>query len=134
MLLNSPVVKYVRLGQFALAIAIYLYYSLTPGDGLHLATSDKYLHFFGNLLLYLSCSVALFGRFRLRLLIALLIPYSLSIELCQYFSPGRSVDVMDMAANMAGLVTGFCLTSLARFAAQQFWPQAPDSGAAAEGC
>lgn len=111
-LLLSPVFIWIRRLQFPLAIIIFTYYALLPGTQIHLATSDKVTHFLGNATLYLSAWVALAGRYRLLLLIALLIPYSLFIELCQYFSPGRTVDTKDMVANVCGLWMGFCLAYL----------------------
>ncbi len=110
--LSSPTFTWIRRLQFPLAILIFTYYALLPGNQVSLSLSDKTTHFIGNATLYLSAWVALGGRFRLLLLISLLIPYSLLIEVCQYFSPGRTVDVRDMVANVCGLWMGFCLAYL----------------------
>lgn len=107
--LTSPLFTWICRLQFPLAIIIFTYYALLPGTQVHLVLSDKTTHFLGNATLYLSAWVALGGRFRLLLLISFLIPYSLFIELCQYFAPGRTVDVRDMVANVCGLWIGFCL-------------------------
>lgn len=108
----SPFFTWIRRLQFPLAIIIFTYYALMPGNQVHLAYSDKITHFAGNATLYLSAWVALGGRYRLLLLICLLIPYSLFIELCQHFSPGRAVDIKDMVANVCGLWMGFCAAYL----------------------
>ncbi|MEY4590500.1 MAG: hypothetical protein RL497_2576 [Pseudomonadota bacterium] len=120
----SPAFTWVRRLQFPLALVIFTYYALLPGTQIHLTSSDKITHFLGNATLYLSAWVALGGRFRLLLLISLLIPYSLFIELCQYFSPGRKVDIKDMVANICGLWMGFCLAYLLELIAKKmgFWP------------
>lgn len=108
----SPFFTWIRRLQFPLAIIIFTYYALLPGNQVHLVYSDKITHFAGNATLYLSAWVALGGRYRLILLISLLVPYSLFIELCQFFSPGRSVDIKDMVANICGLWMGFCVAYL----------------------
>jgi VanZ like family len=107
--LFSPFFTWIRRLQFPLAIIIFTYYALLPGNQIHLAYSDKITHFAGNATLYLSAWVALGGRYRLLLLISLLVPYSLVIELCQRFSPGRTVDFKDMVANVSGLWMGFLI-------------------------
>lgn len=71
--------------------------------------SDHTLHFFGNVLLFLSASVASFGRMKLGMLVLLLIPYSLLIELSQWLTPSRQVDSKDVIANMLGLTCGYML-------------------------
>lgn len=122
--LLSPYFTWIRRLQFPLAILIFTYFALLPGNQVHLAYSDKFTHFVGNATLYLSAWVALGGRYRLLLLISLLIPYSLFIELCQYFSPGRSVDGRDMVANVSGLWIGFCIAFILQriFARVGLWP------------
>jgi hypothetical protein len=123
----SPLFTWIRRLQFPLAIVIFTYYALLPGTQVHLTVSDKTVHFLGNAILYLSAWVALGGRFRLLLLVSLLIPYSLFIELCQYFSPGRTVDVRDMVANVSGLWIGFCLAFVLEKLALRtgLWPLIP---------
>jgi VanZ family protein len=111
-LMQHPAFNWIRRGQFFLAIGIFTYFALAPSQQIQISGGDKNLHFLGNMLLYLSAWVALYGKFRLRLLIGLLIPYSLAIELGQHFSPGRNVDSHDMLANMLGLLSGFFLAFL----------------------
>jgi VanZ family protein len=123
----SPLFTWIRRLQFPLAIVIFTYYALLPGSQVHLTVSDKTVHFLGNATLYISAWAALGGRFRLLLLVSLLIPYSLFIELCQYFSPGRTVDIRDMVANVCGLWIGFCLAFLLEKLAlwTGIWPLLP---------
>lgn len=129
--LVSPLFTWIRRLQFPLAIVIFTYYALLPGTQVHLVLTDKTTHFLGNATLYLSAWVALGGRFRLLLLISLLIPYSLFIELCQHFSPGRTVDWRDMVANVCGLWMGFCLAyGLEKIATYTgLWPLLPTKNA-----
>lgn len=74
--------------------------------------SDHTLHFFGNALLFLSASVAAFGRLKLGMLVLLLIPYSLLIELSQWLTPSRQMDSKDVIANMLGLTCGYILAHI----------------------
>jgi len=111
-LLKSRVFLYIRLGQFALALAIFAFAALMPGKYVPTVTTDKTMHFVGNILLMLSACVALMGRMKLGVLVLMLIPYSLAIEASQWFSPDRQVDWRDVVANMLGLGVGYVLSHL----------------------
>lgn len=113
--LKSRFFLYIRLGQFALALAIFAFAALMPGKYVPAVTTDKTMHLVGNTLLMLSACVALMGRMKLGILLLMLIPYSLLIEASQWLTPGRQVDIKDVAANMAGLGIGYVLSHLIEF-------------------
>lgn len=79
--------------------------------------SDKLMHFLGNILLFLSAYVAAGGRIKLWMVVALLIPYTIAIELSQSFTVSRHVDPRDAAANIGGLITGFVIA----WSLNKFW-------------
>ena len=110
--LKSRFFLYIRLGQFALALAIFAFAALMPGKYVPSVSTDKTMHFIGNVLLMLSACVALMGRMKLGLLLLMLIPYSLLIEASQWLTPGRQVDLKDVVANMLGLGAGYLLSHL----------------------
>lgn len=110
--LKSRFFLYIRLGQFALALTIFAVAALMPGKYVPTVSTDKTMHFVGNMLLMLSACVALMGRMKLGLLLLMLIPYSLLIEASQSFTPGRQVDLKDVTANMLGLGFGYLLSHL----------------------
>ena len=111
-LLKSRSFLYIRLGQFAFALAIFAFAALMPGKYVPAVSTDKTMHFIGNMLLMLSACVALMGRMKLGLLLLMLIPYSLLVEASQWFTPGRQVDLKDVVANMLGLGAGYVLSHL----------------------
>lgn len=102
----KPIVRSLRVGQFAIAVSIFTYFALVPSSALNTSQSDITLHFAGNFLLFLSAWLACYGRLNSWRLLLLLVPYSLLIELAQWLAPTRFVDSRDMLANMAGLATG----------------------------
>lgn len=121
-LLENRIFLVVRTGQFVLALIIFAYAALTSSPQMGVEYSDSTLHFVGNFLLIMSAFVATYGRFKLWLLVAFLVPYSLLIELSQYFAPQRHVDIRDLAANFMGLGTGFA----AAFVIQALWQRITD--------
>lgn len=103
----------MRAAQFALALGIFTFAALMPPRyAVPLQQPDYVLHFFGNLLLFLSASLATYGRMNMVLLVIFLTCYSVLIELAQRFAPGRHVDVQDILANLAGLCLGLILVNL----------------------
>ena len=106
---KSRLFFWVRTIQFIIAIAIFTFAALMPGGYVPQVSSDHTLHFLGNTLLFLSACVAFFGRMKFGILVLLLIPYSLLIEVSQWLTPSRQVDISDIAANMAGLAVGYLL-------------------------
>jgi len=106
----KPGFVYLRRAQFYLAVAIFAYFALSSSP-LQLVqnTSDKSLHFIGNILLFCSTWVAAFGSAGKLKALAIAVPYSIGIELLQYFSPARTTDPFDAVANLAGITVGFLL-------------------------
>lgn len=103
---------WLRIAQFVLAAGIFTFAALMPGEYVPQIAPDRTLHFIGNILLFLSASVAFMGRMKLGLLVLMLVPYSLLIEAGQWLSPGRQVDLRDVGANMVGLAAGYVLAHL----------------------
>lgn len=85
---------------------------MPPKYAAPLPSPDYVLHFVGNLLLFLSASLATYGRMNMGLLVIFLSCYSVLIELAQRFAPGRHVDAQDILANIAGLCVGLLLVHL----------------------
>lgn len=108
--LKSRLFLYIRLGQFILALAIFAGAALMPGEYVPHVSTDKTMHFVGNMLLMLSACVALMGRMKLGVLLLMLIPYSLLVEAGQWLAPGRQVDLKDVVANMLGLGAGYVVS------------------------
>ncbi len=108
-LLSSHWFRWLCVSQFFLAIAIFTYLALMPFPQLPAHTTDKELHFIGNLLLMLSAYVATAGRFKVGLIILVLLPYSAAVEFSQYFTKTRQVDMHDLLANFLGLLSGFVI-------------------------
>ena len=114
--IKSRFFSYLRFLQFFAAIVIFTFAALMPQKylaGVH--ATDSSLHFLGNVLLFLSASLALYKKLRFTTLVVLLLPYSVAIELAQWLTPARQVDPKDIFNNIAGLVTGllivYCLTN-----------------------
>jgi VanZ family protein len=107
--MHTKIALWLRIIQFLIALMVFTAGALMPSNYITASTSDHTLHFIGNALLFLSASVAAFGRMKLGMLILLLIPYSLLIELSQWLTPSRQVDSKDMIANMLGLTCGFLM-------------------------
>ncbi len=108
--LRSSTFRWIRILQFLLAITVFSYAVLMPAHQVQpLNKPDWLMHFLGNLLLFMSASVAFYGRLRIPLLIFFLLPYSLLLELAQRYAPGRSVDPRDMVYNLAGLMSGLLI-------------------------
>jgi len=97
----------LKLSQFYLLLAYATYGSLTPyPPGAMEVVSDKFIHTAGYFLFYLSADLAFVpDRRRLRK-VFLLFAYSVLIEAGQYFIPSRSFSLLDMAANLIGLLLG----------------------------
>ncbi|WP_075184956.1 VanZ family protein [Teredinibacter haidensis] len=104
----SPECKLLRRLQFFAAILIFAYMALSasPTQWAHI-TSDKILHFIGNLLLIGSTWVAFFGAINRRKAIVFAIIYSMTIEALQSFSEMRQPDFFDALTNLSGILVGF---------------------------
>lgn len=111
--INTRLFFWLRWGQFALALTVFTGLALLPSTYINqMASSDKSLHFLGNMLLFGSAWVAFFGRMKIGLVIILLVPYSLLVEVAQWLAPSRQVDYQDMLANMAGLLAGYVVANV----------------------
>ncbi|MGV1099671.1 VanZ family protein [Thiovibrio sp. JS02] len=104
----------LKLLQFSLFLAYATYASLSPyPSGAMEVVSDKLIHTAGYFLFYLSTDLA-FAQDRLRLnKLLLLFAYSMLIEICQYFIPSRSFSLLDLMANLAGLLLGLTVCAWA---------------------
>lgn len=117
-LIQTRTFHWLRIVQFIIALSIFSYAALMPAKyATSLNQPDWSLHFLGNLLLFMSASVACYGRLKIALLVVLLLPYSLLIELAQHYMPGRFVDTRDMLFNFLGLLAGLVIVSLL----EQLW-------------
>lgn len=85
---------------------------MPPRYAAPLQQPDYVLHFAGNLMLFLSASLATYGRMNMGILVIFLTCYSILIELAQRLAPGRYVDVQDIFANIAGLCVGLVVVNL----------------------
>ncbi len=112
-LAQSQVFRFLRFGQFALAIAIFAHAALSPISGQQpLPLPDYVLHFIGNCMLMLSCWVGLAGKIRTRFLPLIVIPFSALVELAQSLTSSRTTDPQDLMANMAGIAVGLVICLL----------------------
>lgn len=111
--LNSKIFYFIRIIQFLLALSIFAGFALMPSRyAAEIPAPAPILHFIGNVLLFCSAWIAFHGLLKRVILVVMLVPYSAAIELAQWLTPTRTVDPQDLAANMAGLATGFCLAVL----------------------
>lgn len=112
-LIRTRFFQWVRIVQFVAALCIFSYAALMPAQYVGALNQPAWsLHFLGNMLLFLSASVACYGRVKIAALVVLLLPYSILIELAQRFMPGRFFDTQDLLFNFLGLITGFLVASL----------------------
>lgn len=110
---------WLRLSQWPVAVVIYLYFALTSSANLQMSVGDKYLHFLGNFLLFLSTWTCWRGHMRWPRIYIALVLFAGIIEGSQYFSEGRAVDPLDMLANIAGLTFALGIT----LAAHKIFPK-----------
>lgn len=74
--------------------------------------SDKFWHLLAYLVLYLSSQIAYHRHARQLTRFALLLGFSLLIEIIQYFVPNRQFSLLDLAANATGLLLGMLVCRL----------------------
>jgi len=112
----SPL-RLAALVQFWLFLAVCTVLGLMQDPSRLMITGDDLvLHSCGYLLLLLSARIAGPLRPATPVLVALLLGYSLLIEIGQQFVPGRSFELKDLAANAVGLAGGALLWACARYA------------------
>ena len=99
--------RLLKKSQFFVLLAIYTWLGIIPTDTLYIAGyNDKLLHFTGYIVLMNSCLLAYGTQPRRSAMFSLLLLYSFSIELIQYFLPWREFSLLDLLANALGLFTG----------------------------
>lgn len=97
------------LGQFAIALVIYIVLLLAPKPQIFIGPtlSDYALHAVGNLLLMLSTWFASRGRQRAIGPFIFVMLFSTLMELAQGFTVNRTPDILDIAANTVGALAGY---------------------------
>ena len=111
----APVVRRLVASAWSVLLIAVIVLSLLPAPGLPTGHGiDKALHLVGYFFLAVL-PFAGFGRWRLALGLSLLmLPLGIGLEFVQDMIPGRVREVMDMAANGAGVFLGLCLARPAR--------------------
>lgn len=107
-------VRLIRAGQFLVAMGIFTWLSLTTQLG-PISTPDVFLHFLGNLLLFLSARVALIELKNLWFILLFVLLYGTCMEVLQLLLPQRYFDPRDLAANWLGVVAGFIISLLLEY-------------------
>ena len=98
----------VRIGQFVLAIAIYVTLLLMPNPPLSGPQLSNFtLHAIGNGLLMLSTWVASGARYNALGPLMFAFPMSLLAELAQGFTENRTPELPDVLANTLGIAVGY---------------------------
>lgn len=108
-LFEHPIIKGLRVLQFAIALIIFFAAALMPFSGGPGVIPDKVLHLIGNILLINSAWLALVTYLKLRWIAVLAVIISLASELSQSLTASRISDIYDLAANFAGLLLGYLL-------------------------
>lgn len=112
-LMGDTLLTRLRVGQFIVAIIIYMSLLLMPnpqlgGDEM----KNIILHALGNFLLMMSTWVASGGRMKAIGPLIFVIPFSLLVELGQGLTDNRTPEMIDVAANFAGVVVGYVVCSI----------------------
>ncbi|WP_096085425.1 VanZ family protein [Agaribacterium haliotis] len=111
-LLHSPVFKFLRRAQLALAMLIYCVLLLLPQQKLQGASfNDLWLHGVGNFLLFCSLWLAFDDKPRRIYLLLFTISFSALMELVQSLG-SRSGSWSDLAANSGGAFVAFLFCAL----------------------
>ncbi len=117
--------------QFAAALAVFTYLTLSPNPALSAAANDKVWHFVGNLLFFLSARLAWLrtGHWWFALIFVML--YGCAMEFGQNFVPQRSFDYSDMLANVSGVLVGALLSLIIQWCLVR-WQQRAVAGVRAQ--
>lgn len=100
--------------QFVVLLAIYTLLGLASAPQETVGNyNDKLMHFTGYLAAAISISLA-WPRSHWWHRALFLLAYSTAIECLQYFLPTRSFSLMDIAANLSGLLLGLVIFELIR--------------------
>ncbi len=98
--------------QFYCLLLIYTYLGLTPHpENTVPMFNDLLMHFAGYTVAAISISFAR-PAWPLWQRAALLIAYSIAIEIAQHFNPPRTFSNMDILANAGGVILGLLIVSL----------------------
>jgi hypothetical protein len=104
--------RYLRWLQCVVALGIFCYAALSSQPPSREAP-PAFLHFAGNILLYISVWCALIDSVkRARWVLLLTIPFSLCVEAAQGLTRSRSPNIEDMLVNLAGLVLGLAMVKM----------------------
>lgn len=99
--------------QFWVLLLACLALSLVPQPpGVFELASDKLWHALAYLVLYLSCQFAYRRQTTYITRFALLLGFSLLIEVLQFFMPNREFSLLDVIANAAGLAFAVLIVRL----------------------
>ena len=97
--------KIIFQALFFAILLLSLYLSLIPASThVSLLVNDKLVHMAGYFVLMLSFDFSMKSGNALLLKAVLVLLYSFAIEYAQGFVPGREVSLLDMGANLAGVV------------------------------
>lgn len=106
--------------QFVVAIAIFTYFTLSPNPSFSVSDTDKYWHFFGNLLFFLSARLAVLRLGNIWFVLGFVLLYGAAMELAQNMVPQRMFDMRDLAANALGVMAGLLIAVLVQWVLVRF--------------
>ncbi len=107
-LMNNRYVTWLRQGQFLAAVIIYSTLLLMPSPQLgSYGFSDFALHAAGNAILMLSTWLASGGRYKALGPLFFVLPFSVLTELAQGLTDNRTPEMIDIIANMTGVLIGY---------------------------
>ena len=113
--LVRQIFNFLFFAQFFLALPIYFYFALkTSGPQGGVAIAPLVLHCGGNIVLTLSCFIALGKKLPYSVLVAGLFACAFLAELGQLWVPSRVFDIPDLAANFLGVAIGLFFVSFSR--------------------
>jgi VanZ family protein len=102
--------------QFVVAIAVFTYFTLAPNPSFSVSNTDKYWHFFGNLLFFLSARLAVLRLGNIWFVLGFVLFYGAAMELAQNLVPQRMFDMRDLMANALGVLAGLIIAMLVHWA------------------
>lgn len=100
--------------QFVVALAVFTYFTLSPNPSFNVSDTDKYWHFLGNLLLFLSARLAVLRLGNIWFVLGFVLLYGAAMELAQNLVPQRMFDMRDLMANALGVLAGLAIALLAQ--------------------
>lgn len=100
--------------QFVIALAVFTYFTLSPNPSFNVSDTDKYWHFLGNLLFFLSARLAVLRLGNIWFVLGFVLLYGAAMELAQNLVPQRMFDMRDLMANALGVLAGLAIALLAQ--------------------